>query len=91
MSATELIADIAVAAPLPTPLSYAVPPKLAEALQVGVRVRVPLGRRTATGYVLRIGPGRHDGLKPVAGVLDSEPLFDAAWAECLRRAAAYFV
>jgi primosomal protein N' (replication factor Y) len=39
-------------------LDYAIPPRLAEAVLVGQRVRVPLGRnnRPATGYVIAIHP-----------------------------------
>ncbi len=87
---TTLIAEIAVAAPLDTPLTYAIPAELADSMQVGVRVRVPLGRRTATGYVLAVRNGDHSGLKPVQSVLDTEPLFGAPWAEFVRRAAAYY-
>jgi len=90
IAAPGLIAEIAVAAPLDTPLTYAIPAELITAAQVGVRVRVPLGRRTATGYILSIRSGDHSGLKPIQIVLDAEPLFNSAWAEFVRRAAAYY-
>ncbi|MHB8709534.1 MAG: primosomal protein N' family DNA-binding protein, partial [Desulfuromonadales bacterium] len=41
------VAKIAVAAPLDRTLSYRIPEELRAVLQVGHRVRVPLGRRTA--------------------------------------------
>jgi primosomal protein N' (replication factor Y) len=89
---TDLImtAEVAVAAPIDKSLTYAIPDELAETARVGVRVRVPLGRRTATGYILSRGDGSPKGLKPIREVLDSEPLFTEEWGKELRRAAAYY-
>jgi primosomal protein N' (replication factor Y) len=83
-------ADIAVAAPIDKSLTYAIPDEFAETAQIGVRVRVPLGRRTATGYILSRGTGSSKGLKPIREVLDTEPLFTEGWGNDLRRAAAYY-
>ncbi|MBE0500347.1 MAG: primosomal protein N' [Desulfuromonadales bacterium] len=83
-------ADIAVAAPIDKSLTYAIPGEFSTIAQVGVRVRVPLGRRTATGYILSRGTGSPKGLKPIQDVLDSAPLFSEAWGNDLRRAAAYY-
>ncbi len=84
------IAEVAVAAPLDKTLSYVIPETLAGVAVPGVRVRVPLGRRTATGYLLSTSAGEGAALKPLGGVLDTEPLFSPPWAEFLRRAAAYY-
>jgi len=85
-----LIAQIAVAAPLDRLLSYRVPESLEAEVRCGMRVRVPLGRRTAIGYVLEVGPGELDALKPVHEVLGSEPLFPPAMEKFYRRAADYY-
>ena len=45
-------AAVALPLPLPAPLTYSIPRGLAPALRAGVRVRVPLGRREVTGYVV---------------------------------------
>lgn len=87
---SALIATVAVAAPLDKALSYLVPPSLEGEVLVGVRVRVPLGRRTATGFVLEVSPGDADGLKPVMEALGAEPLFPPAMVEFFRRAADYY-
>ena len=84
------IADVAVAAPLDKTLSYRVPDELRQAITPGLRVRVPLGRRSATGYVLSLADGSPEGLKPVAEILDRDPLFDPAWARFVQKAAAYY-
>jgi len=59
----------------------------------GARVRVPFGRRQIIGIALEIGvdsalpPGK---LKPVAAVLDAEPVFDEGLLALLRWAADYY-
>ncbi len=84
------IASVAVAAPLETPLSYLVPPELEEKVTPGMRLRVPLGRRSAVGFVLETAEGNGEGLKPVAAVLDDVPLFPASLIPFFRRASAYY-
>jgi primosomal protein N' len=70
---------VAVALPVPRLglLTYAVPDGVAVA--PGVRVSVPLGRRTATGFVVALDPPLDAGiaaagLKPVLRVIDATPL-----------------
>jgi len=71
---------IAVARPLPEPLTYSVPPWMSDTLQVGHVVMVPLGRGQETGYVvgftdrLNFDPAK---AKPISRVLDPTPAFDA--------------
>ena len=64
------------------PLTYRVPGALEGAADVGVRALVPLGSRTAVGYVLEAHPcvGRGGGadaprIRDVLDVLDAVPLF----------------
>ena len=54
--------EIAVAAPVPKPLTYGQPAGLdpEETIPPGMRVIVPLGRRKVTGYVL--GPEEIEGV-----------------------------
>ena len=84
------IAEVAVAAPLDKTLSYAIPEELKNTAVPGVRVRVPLGRRTATGYLLGVSSGETEKLKPIREILDIEPLFTPAWVDFLKKAAAYY-
>jgi len=91
MSASALIAEVAVAAPLKTTLAYLVPPALREQVQVGARLQVPLGRRQATGFVLRLAAGEAEGLKPIGALLDAEPLFPETLVPLFRRAADYYL
>ena len=86
----SLIATVAIAAPIDKPLSYLIPDSLRDVVRVGVRLRVPLGRRQAVGYLLTLTEGEADGLKPVAGVLDAAPLFASELVPFFTRAADYY-
>jgi primosomal protein N' (replication factor Y) (superfamily II helicase) len=88
--ADVLIATVAVAAPLPKPLSYLVPDSLRDAARPGVRLEVPLGRRRAVGYLLGLETGEGSGLKPIHAVLDAAPLLTPALVRLLLRAAEYY-
>jgi len=61
---------------------YLVPDKLAEKVEPGRRLRVPLGRgnRLVTGYCVKLGvkPSGTRPLKPIAGVMDACPLLSPA-------------
>jgi primosomal protein N' (replication factor Y) len=87
---TSLIATVAVAAPLDKVLSYLVPENLREQARVGVRLRVPLGRRSVVGYLLGLTEGEPAGLKPVQAVLDEAPLFPPELVPFFTRAADYY-
>jgi primosomal protein N' (replication factor Y) len=86
------VAKIAVAAPLDRTYSYRIPEELRGVLQVGHRVKVPLGRRTAIGYVFALVGGEPQaGLKAVSELLDTQPLFAPMHARFYERAARYYL
>jgi len=91
MSLTEQIAEVAVAAPLKTTLSYSIPAALYEQLKVGMRLEVPLGRRKCVGYLLALGEGDAGQLKPISRVLDAAPLFPEQMVAFYRRVADYYL
>jgi primosomal protein N' (replication factor Y) len=84
------VAGIAVAAPLDKLLSYRIPDALRGTLMIGHRVKVPLGRRPAIGYVFTLREEPPEGLKPILELLDEQPLFAAGQATFLERAARYY-
>jgi primosomal protein N' (replication factor Y) len=89
----NLVARVAVAAPLEKTLFYLVPDPLRARARVGVRLRLPLGRRTAVGFLLGLEEKEPDdaaGLKPIYEVLDEDPLFDEAMVAFFERAADYY-
>jgi len=54
--------------------SYAVPEEL-DYITGGWRVMVPFGNRRAEGFVISIGPGNDEELKPILEVIDTQPWF----------------
>ncbi len=87
----ELIADIAVNAPLKQLFSYTVPDALAGSARVGMRVRIPFGRRTTVGYLLELRQGSGEGLKSLKELLDEQPLLPPELLKLLRWAADYYL
>ena len=81
---TAVIVKVAVsAAPysIDKPYDYLVPEPLLDAAVPGVRATVPFGRgnRLSEGVILARGEGeKSPGLKPLAAVLDPEPVLDGA-------------
>src|SRR6185436_16593357 len=65
---------IHVAVPVPQlgPLTYSVPDEFPDPA-VGVRVLVPVGKRTMTGVVLGVGTRDPGAIKPIIDILDATP------------------
>lgn len=69
------LVEIAVPLPLPRPLVYSVPATLRPHLRVGLRVRVPVGRRSVVGFVWKLEAEAPEGVaaRPIGTLLDLEP------------------
>ncbi|MCD6187412.1 MAG: DEAD/DEAH box helicase family protein, partial [Desulfuromusa sp.] len=86
----ELIADITVNVPLKQLFSYRVPELLVDSVQVGMRVKIPFGRRTTVGFLLALRQGETEGLKDLQELLDDEPMLTPELIKLLRWAADYY-
>jgi primosomal protein N' (replication factor Y) len=76
------------------PLTYLVAPALAATVRPGHRVIVPLGSRRMTGVVIETGAeldGAGRTLKPIAELLEPEPLFDPPHLALLDFMASYYM
>ncbi|HEY2589117.1 MAG TPA: primosomal protein N' [Tepidisphaeraceae bacterium] len=74
-------------------LDYAIPPRLAEQVQVGQRVRVPLGKnnRPTTGYVISIHPtSSHPRIKSLLDIEDARVLIPPPLMELSRWMGRYY-
>jgi len=85
--------QIAIPSPLRRLFDYLPPLGAQQELQVGVRVQVPFGNRTVVGLVL--GCRNHSDvpsnkLKPIALVLDSEPLVPKTLFQLFQWASRYY-
>ncbi|MDX1947155.1 MAG: primosomal protein N' [Pirellulaceae bacterium] len=78
----QVAAEVVFAEPPHGPFDYLVPPAFEAKLRPGQRVEVPLGRgnRPIVGYCTHVAtrPAGPRPLKPVARVVDSQPLLSAA-------------
>ena len=75
-------------------LDYAIPPRLAGQLQIGQRVRVPLGRKDkpATGYVVGLrDTSDHPKVKPLGELIDERVLVSGQMMELARWMGRYYV
>jgi len=91
------ILRLAIPSPLRNEFDY-LPPEgwtdaQATALQAGIRVRVPFGRREVTGYLLAVLPSSPlatTRLKAAIEILDHRPLINTAMVQLCRWAANYY-
>jgi primosomal protein N' (replication factor Y) (superfamily II helicase) len=89
----QALIEVAVPVPVYATFTYQVPSRLQDAVAVGKRVLVPFGRRRLTGYVL--GPANATPesakIKPIADVLDEQPIFTKGLLNLLRWASEYYI
>jgi primosomal protein N' (replication factor Y) len=84
---------VALNKPVQREFTYGVPPELADRVAVGARVAVPFGRRREVGVCVGtpsstdVPPAR---LRPIADVLDPEPVVDGELLELTRWMAGYY-
>ena len=88
-----LYAEVVLPLPLDQTYTYSVPPELEERLCPGMRVLVPFGKRTLTGFV--VGTGKREqsqglNIKPVGEVLDETPVFSPSLLSFTRKLSRYY-
>lgn len=74
-------------------LTYSIPEDFSETARIGTRVVVPLGKRYVTGVLAAITDTAPPNVKvrPIADVLDSQPVFDATFLEWTKWIAEYYL
>lgn len=87
------LAEVAVAVPFADSLTYRLPVDLQPLARLGMRVRVPLGRRSATGLLIERHERLPEGfaLREVESLLDAEPVLPADLIALARFTAAYYL
>ncbi len=85
--------EVAVPVPLRKLFTYAVPAAWSARVHAGVRVAVPFGKRKLAGFVVRdlTTPPTTARIKPLASVLDEQPVFPAELFSFLVWAADYYI
>jgi primosomal protein N' (replication factor Y) len=92
MKQAQKFARIIVPAPLKEPLIYSIPPSLEHQIAPGIRVLVPLQKRTVTGIVLGfVGENSIAQTKPIIAPLDHQPILDHQLIELARWISRYYL
>lgn len=92
----EILYEVAVDAPLATPLTYGHPAGRSKPVPVGACVQVPLANRQVTGFVLGLAPPVADPLqegftvKPITAILSDQPFFPENLVPLYRWIAGYY-
>jgi primosomal protein N' (replication factor Y) len=92
MSQSKKIIEVVIPTGIGKTLHYSVPPTLEPLIQPGMRVRVPLGTRQATGYVVRwVKTAAVSKLRDILEILDETPFLDRWFLDFTRWAADYYL
>ncbi len=92
MSPAPTIIDVAIPLRMEQVYSYILPELPPDGVVTGLRVLVPFGRRSVTGYVLGTSQAPPAGeLKEIRAVLEKEPLFTGKDLEFYRWVASYYL
>ncbi len=84
-------ARVAVNVPVKKTFDYSVPLELREGIAVGVRVRVPFGRRHLIGYCVDLPDEPEvEQLKPIEELLDAKPTITPQMLQLTRWIASYY-
>ena len=73
-----MFAQVVFPLPFRNSFTYTVPSEFLDLVQVGIRVVVPFGKRTLTGFVVDLTKTTKvkEKIKPIRDVLDDKPIFD---------------
>jgi primosomal protein N' (replication factor Y) len=86
-----VIAKVVVDLALDREFDYRIPPALADRVQIGARVVVPFGRRTAHGYIVGLAADSpHPQLKDLGDVVSHRPLLSDKMLELTRWMGRYY-
>ncbi len=88
-----MYAEIVFPLPFRNAFTYEIPVDLEDAVKTGVRVVVPFGKRTLTGYVINVTPTTkiEKGIKKIRDVLDETPIFSEESLKFYRWVADYYI
>lgn len=87
-----MIAQVLTEVALDRALDYEVPPALESKIQLGHRVKIPLGTRETTGYVVGLSKSSEvKHLKPIKGLVAQEPLVLPALIQIAQWMAEYYI
>jgi primosomal protein N' (replication factor Y) len=91
-SSAAHFARVVIPSPLSQPLIYSVPDDFRERISAGMRVSIPLGKRTVTGVVLELLQATSlSQTKSILALLDDAPVLDAGLLFLIQWIAQYYL
>ncbi len=87
-----MFAQVALTLPLSEPLTYRIPSHLEGKLDLGLRVLVPLKKKTVTGFIVGLSATSSlSDVKDIVDVLDPYPLFSGEMLELTKWVSDYYL
>lgn len=88
-----MFAEVVFALPFRKAFTYEIPSELKKFVKEGVRVVAPFGKRTLTGFVIKLTKTTQvqDSIKPIREVLDDEPIFNKTTLKFYQWLAEYYL
>ncbi|HUX61268.1 MAG TPA: primosomal protein N' [Ignavibacteriaceae bacterium] len=88
-----MFVEIVFPLPFRNSFTYSVPEELEISAQIGVRALVPFGKRTITGFIVKIisKPNNLENVKSILDVLDLEPIFSKTSLEFYKWLSDYYL
>ncbi len=88
-----MYAEVVFPLPFRNAFTYSIPKDLVDAVKTGVRVVVPFGKRTLTGYVINVSETTkvEKGIKKITDVLDETPIFTSESLKFYQWVADYYI
>jgi primosomal protein N' (replication factor Y) (superfamily II helicase) len=91
-SSAACFARVVIPSPLSQPLIYSVPEELRERVTIGMRVSIPLGKRTVTGVVLELLEATSLAhTRAISALLDDAPVIDSGLLWLIQWIAQYYL
>ena len=92
MPELQKFARVVIPSPLNQPLVYSVPTTMGDELTAGMRVLIPLHKRTMTGVVWEIlSENQLPQVREILAILDDQPIVDAGLLKLAQWVAQYYV
>ena len=88
-----MFAEVVFPLPFRNAFTYSIPKQLEDSVKIGVRVVVPFGKRTLTGYVINVTETTkvEKGIKKIQDVLDEIPIFSKESLKFYQWVADYYI
>ncbi len=88
-----MFAEVVFPLPFRNAFTYSIPSQLENSVKVGIRVVVPFGKRTLTGYVINVTETTkvEKGIKKIQDVLDEIPIFSKESLKFYQWVADYYI